>query len=486
MVGGDILGLVTYSQYTDPFSIYREYLQNAADSISVSTQADSGVVDITLMPAEKRISIRDNGSGLSYEQARNELIPIAKSSKRGKGFRGFRGIGRLSGLAFGNAVTFLTRSQGDLPVTKVVWDSIQLRSGIQNKLSLKETILRSVTIETVDGEDYPEHFFEVQISGIARYAAGKILNRDAVREYIGEVCPVPFKQNFPYSLRASLLGQDIQHSFTLNTYISGEENSITRLHGEKLHLSGGKTDEYTEFEEIKVPSLKDGDLAAVGWVVHSSYSGAIPKQSRIRSIRARVGNIQIGDETVFDHLFSESRFNRWCVAELHIFDPNIVPNGRRDYFEPNPHLRNLENHLSILCRKIEKNCRDASKLRNKKKRINDSLRNMNKIYVLATSGYLTPSASKQLVSEKLSEILNLQKKYEFVSEGNDIQQLNEMEVKLRKFSVCEHQYAFEGMNVSQVSIYRDIFSILAKIAPTPEFATETIETILSSARRFNK
>ena len=111
---------------------------------------------------------------------------------------------------------------------------------------------------------------------------------------------------------------------------------------------------------------------------------------------------------------------------------------------------------------------------------------MNKIYVLATSGYLTPSASKQLVSEKLSEILNLQKKYEFVSEGNDIQQLNEMEVKLRKFSVCEHQYAFEGMNVSQVSIYQDIFSILAKIAPTPEFATETIETILSSARRFNK
>ena len=123
------MGLVTYSQYTDPFSIYREYLQNAADSISVCTQADSGVVDITLMPAEKRIFIRDNGSGLSYEQARNELIPIAKSSKRGKGFRGFRGIGRLSGLAFGNAVTFLTRSQGDLTCHQncLGWYSIAVR-----------------------------------------------------------------------------------------------------------------------------------------------------------------------------------------------------------------------------------------------------------------------------------------------------------------------------------------------------------------------
>ncbi len=486
LVGGDILDLITYSQYTDPFSIYREYLQNAADSIAVSTQADSGVVDITLLPAEKRISIRDNGSGLSYEQARNELIPIAKSTKWGKGFRGFRGIGRLSGLAFGNAVTFLTRSQGSLPVTKIVWDGIQLRYGIQNKLSLKETILRSVIIETVDGEDYPEHFFEVQISGIARFAAGKILNRDAVREYIGEVCPVPFKQNFPYSLRASLLGQDIQRSFTLNAYISGEEKSITRLHGEKLHLSGGKMDEYTEFEEIKVPSLKDGDLAAVGWVVHSSYSGAIPKESGVRSIRARVGNIQIGDETVFDHLFSESRFNRWCVAEFHIFDQNIVPNGRRDYFEPNPHLRNLENHLSILCRKIEKNCRNASKLRNQKKRIVSSLKNMSEIYYLANSGYLTPSVSKQLISEKLSEILHLRKNFQFVSQDNDLQELTKMEVKLRKFGVCEEQNAFDGMNVFQISIYRDIFSVLAKIAPTPEFARETIETILSSSKRFNK
>ena len=33
------------------------------------------------------------------------------------------------------------------------------------------------------------------------------------------------------------------------------------------------------------------------------------------------------------------------VGEVHVIDPRILPNGRRDYFEPGPHTRNLENQL---------------------------------------------------------------------------------------------------------------------------------------------
>ena len=36
--------------------------------------------------------------------------------------RGFRGIGRLSGLAFAESVAFLTRAEGKQPVTRIVWD----------------------------------------------------------------------------------------------------------------------------------------------------------------------------------------------------------------------------------------------------------------------------------------------------------------------------------------------------------------------------
>ena len=38
-----------------------------------------------------------------------------------------------------------------------------------------------------------------------------------------------------------------------------------------------------------------------------------------------MGNIRVGDERVFDHLFEEERFNRWCVGEVHILDSRIIP-----------------------------------------------------------------------------------------------------------------------------------------------------------------
>ena len=38
-VGGDILSLITSGMYTSPLSVYREYIQNAADSVCRFWQA---------------------------------------------------------------------------------------------------------------------------------------------------------------------------------------------------------------------------------------------------------------------------------------------------------------------------------------------------------------------------------------------------------------------------------------------------------------
>ena len=87
---------------------------------------------------------------------------------------------------------------------------------------------------------------------------------------------------------------------------------------------------------FRIPSIDGSGEAAVGWVAHSSYLGRSQKELRVRGIRARVGNIQIGGEGVFDDLFTEERFNRWCVGELHILDSRIIPNARRDYSSLDP------------------------------------------------------------------------------------------------------------------------------------------------------
>ena len=57
---------------------------------------------------------------------------------------------------------------------------------------------------------------------------------------------------------------------------------------------------------------------------------------------------------------TKRRFNAWSVGELHIIDPRIVPNGRRDHFEQSVHFHNLLTHLTPVAREITRRCRTSS------------------------------------------------------------------------------------------------------------------------------
>lgn len=478
LTGGDILNLITLGMYTTPLTIYREYIQNAADSIASSGMPDNGKVEIMINPGELCLTIRDNGPGLSYVHAKQDLITIAKSRKRIQHHRGFRGIGRLAGLAFSDKITFLTRCENDSFVTSVAWNGGIFRNGISNKLSVEEIISRCVTIEKIEGSDYPLHFFEVHLSGISRYAAASILNKNIVREYIAEVCPVAFTSDSCYSVHIKQLTEP-PAPLALDIYLNDGSPSITRPHGDIIHLSADREDKFVEFEKISIPALDGKGDAAVGWIAHSSYLGALPKKPAIRCVRARIGNIQIGDETIFDHLFTENRFNRWCVAEIHILDSRLAPNGRRDYFESNPHLRNLENHLSAMCRSLEKRCRNASKQRNRQHRLQSGLDNLEKAYSLAAAGYLTNHKAEQLVYKILPDISNLKKEYQVSGNSlEDSSRLEALEKKIINFKANPEPCSFSKISQEEASVYKNIFAVLAEISPSPQAAKDTIESIL--------
>ena len=113
LVGAEILNLITTGMYHTPLAIYREYIQNAADAIEASPWPDKGQVAISIDTGKRNVRVRDNGPGLTHDQAKRDLIPIARSRKRRGVDRGFRGIGRLAGLAFADKVTFRTRTRGN-------------------------------------------------------------------------------------------------------------------------------------------------------------------------------------------------------------------------------------------------------------------------------------------------------------------------------------------------------------------------------------
>ena len=480
-VGPSILGLVTSGIHDDPLAIYREYIQNAVDELSRQNGVE-GKVEITVDPRQKRVSICDDGPGLTYQECLEDLVPISQSRKCLGRDRGFRGIGRLSALAFAESVTFLTRACAGDPVTRVAWSKTRLGDP-RNSLQATEIGFQDwVNVEVLDDFDYPEHFFRVEIDGVSRHAAGVLLNREAVRGYISEVCPVPLAPSFPFFRDIHSIFPPQRAPYSLRITLNGEEQPIQRQYGSAIALAGNKEDHFSEFEEVRVPSIDGRGDAAVGWIAHSSYLGAIPKGNRIRGIRVRLGNIQVGDERVFDHLFEEERFNRWCVGEVHVLDSRIIPNGRRDYFEQDPHLRNLENHLAPIIGRITAKCRAASSSRNKEKGLVTAIGDLENMYELAVSGCLTNDDANAFVEQALQQIAKTREGLDPLGIGKEpAERLSAVEEKLRNFHPNGNYFPLSGFSSSEVDAFRRVFGAVVEIVPSARSAREIIDSVLNGA-----
>lgn len=476
-IGPSILGLVTSGLYDNPLAVYREYIQNSVDELSRQVGFD-GKIKITIDPRQERVSICDNGPGLTYGECLEELVPIAHSKKCLGQDRGFRGIGRLSGLAFAESVTFLTRTGAGDPVTRVIWSKPRLADRTSSIRETEPDFQNWVTVETLDDCDYPERFFRVDLDGISRHSAGVLLNREVVRDYISEVCPVPFPLDFPFLKNVQGIFQPHQAPYSMEITLDGEDEPVRRQYGSAVALGRNKEDYFHEFDEVRVPSIDSEEDAAVGWVAHSSYLGAIPKGSRIRGIRARVGNIQVGGERVFDHLFEEERFNRWCVGELHIVDSRIVPNGRRDYFERNPHLRNLENHLAPIFDHIGVRCRAASSKRNREKNVLSSIREVGAMYSLASSGYLSVKGGVDVVNRALTQATKLREGIRSTNtEKGHVQDLDLVERKLSELRVEDGRFPIQSLSALEVAAYQRVFDAVALTSPSPLLVMNIIEAV---------
>ncbi len=401
LVGGDILRLVTVGMNDNPLVLYREYLQNAADSIA--SRGDlGGSVQVNIDPVASQITIEDDGTGLSPLDAARRLIPIGASTKNPLTDRGFRGIGRLSGLAFAQTLVFTTRARPSESVTQVTWDGHALLDPKVAQHDLSTAIHACTSVRTIPDEDWPDRFFQVAINGVARHAASVLLNPDAVRAYIGEVCPVPMSRSFPLADDAEKFLAAHTDYFVMDVRVNDDTHPIVRPFGQAIPLSHNYSAVFEQLETRQVPRLDGDKPAAVLWLAHTPYAGSIPRGVSVRGLRARTGNIQIGADNVFEHLFPESRFNGWCTGELHILDNRLVPNGRRDYFEPGPHLRNLENHVAAIAHEISSRCRRASSHRNKLRAVEAVAIRVARAKQLAESGYLLPEDADAVLAREES------------------------------------------------------------------------------------
>ena len=375
-VGKDVLELLSSSMYVNPLSIFREYVQNATDAIDDAVDLGllpstcDGLIEINLDHIDRRVVIRDNGKGLSNKDFQRRMLCFGASDKRGTGARGFRGVGRLSGLGYVQQLLFRSRAVGDAKVMEAKWDGHVVKRMLASSNSdagLTAVVREAVRIKTLSPDDYPAHFFEVELVKPRRIANDRLLNELEIEFFIGQVCPCPFSPEFSFGREiAALLEPHGQAGRSYKIHINGADDPVYRPYRDEVVYSDTKIAALRNFESFKIESI-DGDIAAVGWLIHHDYQGAIPVSQGVRGLRARVGNIQIGHDRLLLEIFPEDRFCSWAVGEVHVIDPRVVPNGRRDEFEPNTHLDNIIAHLRPVGAGVARECRISSQKRNRLK-----------------------------------------------------------------------------------------------------------------------
>jgi molecular chaperone HtpG len=492
-IGKDILELLSTSMYIDPLTMYREYIQNAADAHDADAATlDTnriGSVRIKINRQERSILISDDGLGLSERDFHKRLTSIGGSTKRGTNARGFRGVGRLAGLAYCQELIFRTRPAGKDSVYELRWDSRKVRTLLRSSdthLDLAGIIAESIESRTISATGYPEHFFEVELRNVVRHRDDRLLNALDVSQYLGQVAPVSFHPDFSFGHEITNYLRSNGVGYTpLSVEIEGE-GPVFRPHRNEIAIGGKRL-------KLLAPEMfttldREGECSAVTWVLHHEYLGTLPKSTMINGWRLRSGDVQVGGNDILEELFPESRFNGWMVAETHVLSKKIIPNGRRDNYEHSAHFSDLLTRLTPTAKDIAHRCRVSSISRNALQKHEADLAKCEESIAIAskprTPAFVVASL-RQEVESCLSSLEKTSQRGLFSdSEGDRFQvRIKKITTKLKALPEDpDTADALQDFPPAQRSIIKDVIETIYLAEGQSEVADRLVGKILSKLR----
>lgn len=339
VIGKYTLESLTNGMYASPLDLYREYVQNAVDSIDAAVtekleRTDFFEIAINLDQEKNTLSIFDNGRGIKNTQAVSTLIDIGNSSKHRTQNRGFRGIGRLAGLGYCDELVFVTSFCGEETKTIIHFNARLLKELLlvtnEENISVNDVMSQIITVEE-SSEKSKRHYFEVKMIGVTQNDG--LMDEELVKDYLIQHSPLPYSKQFtwknPIQEKVRLAG------YTIPSYcicLNGKE--LFKPYTDNF-LSDRVKKIADSIQDVQVkPFYRDNVLSAVLWYAQTAFYGTINEGS-IKGVRIRQGNILIGDKSTCNSFFKEERFNGWIIGELHVLDPELIVNSRRDDFEKN-------------------------------------------------------------------------------------------------------------------------------------------------------
>ena len=496
-VGKDILELMSSSMYVSPLMIYREYIQNAVDAIDEAVAAgllassDEGVIEVDLDQSGRRASICDNGAGVPNDAFRQRMLSFGGSKKRGTDARGFRGVGRLSGLGYVQQLVFRSRAAGDPYVLEAAWDGRfvkQLLASADANIDLDTIVQKSVRIERVDPQDYPAHFFEVELNKPRRIANDRLLNETEIEFFLAQTGPCPFSPDFSHGREVDgLLAHHGRAGRSYRIFLNGSDTPIVRPYRNRVMYSESQAAGLGRLKTFEIKGI-DGEVAAIGWFTHHDYQGAIPVSQGVRGLRARIGNIQVGHDRLFSETFPEDRFCSWSIGEVHVLEPRVVPNGRRDDFETSAHLDNIVTHLRPVASEIARECRVSSQRRNRLKAFEFGEGKVAKNIEIIRQGAVSEKYAQAVKGEIGSLLAEMQKAAEFeLFEDGEKEALksryDEIQAGVNAYSKRIKGSVFDSLPQRKRAFYKEVFDLIYDCSTNQVAAKSLVDRMLDRLSR---
>jgi molecular chaperone HtpG len=302
------------------------------------------------------------------------------------------------------------------------------------------------------------------------------------------VAPVSFSPDFKFGdqIRSFLETHGVRLG-TIEVEVTGR-GPIYRPHRNSMGMGKSGETHFQELTTIYTPG-RDGDVAAATWILHHDYRGALPSTSFVEGWRFRSGDIQVGDNSLLQTLFPESRFNSWCVAETHVLDPRILPNGRRDHFEQNTHYFDLINHLAPHAREIAQRCRTSSIARNLVRLIEERLTECRQNLRVIEKGLIANTAASKLTDKLKSALDHLQRLSCRAGVGADQQvryqrQIKRLRQRVLRINVAQRgEHIFINFTPTQRTILSQVFNTIYQSTDNLQRAQKLVDTIISRLNR---
>jgi len=416
--GKQVLESLTIGMYSNPMTIYREYIQNASDGIDKAVKsgvigANEGYIHVVVDKDNRKIEVEDNGSGVISEEAYNNLFDIGNSEKDYRENRGFRGIGRLGGLGISSKLSFITSYAGEPIKTIIEWDGDKFLDLLRVDNKEVETaieVIKATTKFRQEVEDVDKHYFRVVLEGVYPLY-DDLLNEKNVEYYLATVAPVDFDaQKFIHSITINSnyinAGKPIE---TYNIYLNDRKKPIYKQYRTNFktgHQEKSKKDDYIYEIEFFEGYKEDGTLLYKGWYGITSFYGFVNDQYMC-GIRVRKGNILIGDENTFSRFFSSEGdvANKWFIGEVHVYDPHLLPNAKRDDFERNESYEILKKLLTNQADKMNREHRRImSNYHSKIKSVENNLKKLENIKAQIADGNVSSEVKREKLLQEKKEI----------------------------------------------------------------------------------